>query len=293
MATLNPVLIASFDEHLQGEPQMGSILKDTWRNRMGVVGRTHRFPALGKGRARTRGALQPIQPVTTEKAAPTATLTNAEDFEFLDIYEVAQTNVSAMAGYAKNSRMAVERQCDERGIRAMRSPSSAAIGNPLPANAADTGVTTFANTGKPATVANQVTIQKVAKAMTALLRRGNAVGEQRFFAFSLRHFENITAIDELASRDYSERGFVRSGNIPPLYGCDWRGIEDREEGGISATEGWIYTREAVGFAAGNVSKMGVVDWRPDLQAWQIGAMLLVGAVTIDRNRLQPVTLAVS
>ena len=294
MATLDPILIASFDEALHGVPQMGSRLKDTWRNKMNVVGTTHRFPALGKGRARTRGALQPIQPITTEKAKPQAALTNSEDFEFLDIYEMAETNVSAFAGYAKNSRMAVERQWDERGIRAMRAPSSDAIGNPLPSNAADTAAATHAMTGITGRdkAANVVSIEKLAKALTALLRRGNAVGEPITFAYSQRHFENIAQIDQLLSRDYSERGFMSTGRVPPIYGMDWRGIEDREEGGITATEGWVYVRHGVGFAAGNVSKMRVTDWRPDLQAFQVGAMVLCGAVVIDRNCVQPVTLAV-
>ena len=292
MATLDPILIASFDEALHGVPQQGSRLKDTWRNRMGVVGTTHRFPALGKGRARTRGALQPIQPVTTEKAKPQAQLTNAEDFEFLDIYEMAETNVSAFAGYAKNSRMAVERQCDERGIRAMRTISTEAIGNPLPANnsaSQTTAAATIAADGFKA-VADQVTVQKLAKALTSLLARGYAVGETITFAYSQRHFEHIAQIDQLLSRDYSERGFLSTGRVPPIYGMDWRGIEDREEGGISPTEGWVYAKSAVGFVSGNVSKMRVTDWRPDLQAFQVGAMLLIGATAIDRNGIQTMQL---
>ena len=289
MATLDQLLIDSFDSALHGVPQMASILKDTVRTRMGVVGSTHRFPAIGKGRARTRGALQPIQPVTTEKAKPTATLSNAEDFEFLDIYEMAETNVSAMAGYAKNSRMAVERQCDERIIRnGLRTLSDQAIGNPLPASNA---TTTAAESGGAPNVADQVSVAKLAKALTSLLRRGNAVGSRKTFTYSQRHFQNIAQIDQLLSRDYSERGFMSTGQVPPIYGMQWRGMEDREEGGIMPTEGWVYGMEGVGLAMGNVSKMRVTDWRPDLQSWQIGAMLLVGAITIDRNMIQPVTLA--
>ena len=290
MATLDQLLIDSFDEALHGVPQMASILKDTVRTRMGVVGSTHRFPALGKGRARTRGALQPIQPVTTEKAKPTAMLTNAEDFEFLDIYEMAETNVSAMAGYAKNSRMAVERQCDERILRnGLRVLSTDAIGTPLTADAKT--ATSIAESGGAPNVANQVGVAKLAKALTSLLRRGNSIGERKTFAYSQRHFENIAQIDQLLSRDYSERGFMSTGQVPPIYGMQWRGMEDREEGGMTATEGYVYAAGAVGLAMGNVSKMRVTDWRPDLQSWQIGAMLLVGAITIDRNMVQQLILA--
>ena len=285
MPTLDPILIDSFDSNLHGVPQHGAKLKDTVRTRMGVVGTTHRFPALGKGRARQRGALQPIQPVTSEKAKPRATLNNAEDFEFLDIYQMAETNVSAMAGYAKNARMAVERQCDQRILNAMDSPNTDAIGTMIAANA-----------GKPAN--NFVTLEKLVTMITALLRRGNTVGDRITFTYNQAHFEKIGQITQLLSRDYSERGFMATGNVPPVYGMQLRGIEDRveEEGnitGLPVAKGFCYAMGGVGLALGNVQKMRVIDWRPDLQSWQIGAMILAGATVIDQNMLQEQTLAIA
>lgn len=271
MATISDLFIASYDAALHAVPQHGSKLKNTVRIKSGIMGDRHRFPVLGKAIARSRPAFQPIQSGSTVKRKPEALLRNAEHFVFLDEYEVSETNVAAAPGYARNSRLAVERACDQRIIAAWDAtlPSTTQAYGTLQARTANVALSRG----------------EMAKALTVLLRNGVGTGDMLTFAYSQRQFEAIAGIDELLSRDYSERGFVATGTPPPIYGMQWRGIETREEGGIADNNGYLYAKNSTGLAEGTVMRMRVTDWRPDIGAWQIGAKLFVGATRIDNTMI--------
>ena len=271
MATISELFIESYDAALHAVPQHGSRLKDTVRIKSGVVGDRHRFPVLGKAIARSRLPLQPIQSGPTEKKKPEALLRNAEHFEFLDEYEVSETNVAAAPGYARNSRMAVERACDQRIIDAWNAT--------LPSDTQAYG------TLQPLSAAATLNRAEVAKALTVLLANGVGTGDMLTIAYNQMQFEDIAGIDELLSRDYSERGFVATGTPPPIYGMQWRGVETREEGGVADNRGFVYAKNSTGLAEGTVMRMRVTDWRADIGGWQIGAKINVGATRIDNTML--------
>ena len=270
--TLSPLLIQTYDRKLHGVPQRPSVLKDTVRMETGIVGMNHHFPAIGKAIARTRAALQPVQASPTVKARPKADFELKEHFEFLADHEAAQTNVSAAAKYGMNSNDAVERACDQWIIDAMGSPTSQAIGDTI--------------AGGNLTLSGTDGAQQFADKLMQLLDRGNSTGDMITIAYDEMRFADIAKITQLISRDYSERGFVATAKIPPLWGMQWRGVEAREEGGISPdTRLYIYARDAVGLALGTIVRQRRIGWREDLLAYQIGARILGGATVIDRNML--------
>lgn len=283
--TISALMINAFDRALHGVPQHGAMLKDTIRVVSGVGAEDHRFHAIGKAIARTRAALQPIQASPTVKAKPKATLELKEHYEFLDDFEASRLSVSAMAGYGRNSRLAVERACDEWVIRALRGPNNDAIGAAIAANTAAKLA--------PDLPANQDIAAKlttIADRFTQLLRRGVGTGDMLTLAYSDRHFPAIVSITQLISRDYSSKGMIATGRPPPLFGMQWRGMEDREEGGIAVGEAWMYAKNGTGLALGNIARMRDISWRNDLNAWQIGARITGGATVIDRNMLAPLAL---
>ena len=275
--TLSPLLIQTYDRKLHGVPQRPSVLKDTVRMETGIVGMNHHFPAIGKAIARTRAALQPVQASPTVKARPKADFELKEHFEFLADHEAAQTNVSAAAKYGMNSNDAVERACDQWIIDAMETVSTSAIGpTPIP----DQAVSFAADAG-----ANEM-----AKVLMQLLDRGVSTGDMLTIAYDELMFQSIAKIEQLISRDYSERGFVSSAKIPRLWGMQWRGVEHREEGGISPdTRMYVYARESTGLALGTIVRQRRIGWREDLLAYQIGARILGGATRIDNNMILRVT----
>ena len=277
-ATLSAFLIMTYDRALHGVPQRGSLLKDAVRMESGIEALTHHFPAQGKAIARARAALQPIQAGPTEKARPSCTLRNREHYEFLDQYQVRQTNVQAMTNYGKNSRMAVERACDQMVLDALDTPSSQAIGTAaLPRPGA----------------AVKVTVAALATAMTALMKRGNSTGDMMSFIYSQGHFENITKIDQLISRDYVPRGFISTGEIPTLFGTRWIGVETRAEGGIPDNTGYVIAKPGTGLALGNVQNMRDIWWNNMNKSWAIGAQFLGGSTMIDKNQFAELNLDVS
>ena len=300
-SSISPWFIASYDAALHAVPEHGARLKDTVRIKSGVVGETHRFPAMGKVIARSRPTFQPIETAPFEKKKPEARLRNAEHFAHLDEYEVSQTNVTAAPGYARGSRMAVERACDQRiieawGINAGDTRNTEAIGLTIPQSGETTSATAAHPVGGPRPVAvpaNAVTPEKLARILTQLKVRGVGKGDMLTFAHNDVHFQWIAQIDQLLSRDYSERGFMATGDVPPIYGMQWRGIEARDEGGIDSNVGIVYAKASTGLAEGTVQRMRVTDWLPQLQLWQIGAKINVGATAIDNNMMAETTLAVS
>ena len=284
--TISALFINAFDRALHGVPQHGAMLKDTIRVVTGVGAEDYRFHAIGRAVARTRAALQPIQASPTNKRKPKATLELREHYEFLDDWEAARLSVSAMAAYGKNSRLAVERACDEWIIRALRSPNSDAIGATITANSPAMKLAPdLPNNGD---VSAKLTT--ISGRFTQLLRRGVGTGDMLTLAYSEQRFPEIVSITQLISRDYSNKGMIATGKPPPLFGMQWRGMEDRVEGGIAATEAWMYAKNGTGLALGNIARMRDISWRNDLNAWQIGARFTGGATVIDRNMLAPFML---
>lgn len=274
--TLAPFLIMSYDRALHGIPQRGAATKEAVRVESGIMSQTHHFPAQGKAIARTRAALQPIQASPTEKARPSCTLRNREHYEFIDQYQVAQTNVQTMTNFGKNSRMAVERACDQMVLDALETPSSQAIGTmaaPREAGAA------------------AVTAKRLAQAMTALLNRGNGTGDMISFIYAETHFESIVGIEHLISRDYSDKGLIRTGRPPPLFGMRWIGVEKRAEGGIADNTGYVIVKPGTGLALGDVQNMRDIWWNNMNKSWAVGAQFLGGATLIDKNQLVELALS--
>ena len=291
--TLSPLLIQTYDRKLHGVPQRPSLLKDTVRMESGITGMSHHFPAIGKAVARTRAALEPVQASPTLKARPSTTFELREHFEFLADHEAAQTNVSAAARYGMNSNNAVERACDQWIINAMKSPNDQAIG----ATISGPGTFTFRPsdsqtqpTAPAARVSTQVGgLSDIGEVYAQLLNRAVSSADGVTIAYHELQFENIVQIQQLTSRDYSPRGYVSTGMMPPIFGMQWRGIEAREEGGLVSTEALVYAREGVGLALGTIVRQRRIGWREDLLAYQIGARILGNATLIDRNMLVHVT----
>ena len=300
--TLSPLLIQTYDRKLHGVPQRGSVLKDTVRMESGLTTMTHHFPATGKAIARTRAALEPVQASPTLKARAATTFELREHFEFLADHEAAQTNVSVAARYGMNSNNAVERACDQWIINALTNVNSDAIGQPISA------ITGFSFTQRESTadpnlaapnakvLTTSITggIKDIGRAYAQLLNRAVSSADGVTIAYSELQFEGIVQITQLISRDYSPRGFIASGNVPPIYGMQWRGIESRAEGqtaglGMVATQAFMYAREGVGLAIGTINRQRRIDWRTDLLAYQIGARILGNATAIDKNMIVPIT----
>ena len=294
--TISDYLVNSFDRALHRSPQMGGLLKGSVRVVTGIMAEDHRFPGLGKVTAITRGALQPIIPQPGGTARPVAHLEPKEHYAHLDEYQMAQTNVNAMVGYGMNSRQAVERACDQWIIDAFggtgQDLNTQALGAPIPAigNTYNSPLHPLPQTTPPTTPNGRITLGKLVAAMTALLRRGVGKKDMLTVVYPQSQFENITGITQLISRDYSERGFIASGEPPPLFGMKWIGVEDREgEGGISHPT--IIAKNGVGLALGNVENMRDISWRNDINSWQIGAKLLGGATAIDKEMIVQVAIA--
>ena len=126
--------------------------------------------------------------------------------------------------------------------------------------------------------------------MTVLLRKGVTPADMLTCIYPQTQFTHIADITQLISRDYSERGFIATGTVPPLYGMGWIGVEDRPEGGVMGTQCMVLAKNSLGLALGDVENMRDISWRNDLNAWQIGAKLLGGATVIDKEMLVGITV---
>ena len=275
--TLKPYLIQAYDRAVTKVPQRAGILKDTVRVVGPIMAETHHFPAIGKKVARTRQALQPIQASPSAKARPSCTMELKEDYEHIADHEVAQTNVSIMTTYGENSRMAVERACDQWIINAMDDINSDAFEAPIAS----------------APSASKITKAFVGEAMSAFLNTGQSTSDMLTMLYPETQFEALIDIIEITSRDYSPRGFMSTGRVPMFLGIQLRGIELRDEGGLGAagTKGFMYAKNGTGLAMSGLVKLRDISWRNDLNAWQVGARIMGASTVIMKNQVMELTYA--
>ena len=278
--TLLPILIENYSAKLHTEPERGSLLMQHVRVDANVEGQTHHVPVIGKAIAGERGVSQPVMPDPVQKARPSLNIRNREHWQFIDRYQNVETNVELFAKFGTASRMACDRACDQMILNGLDNVNAQAFGTMAQA--------------RPG-AAEKVSVKAIATACTALLKKGVSLMDNLVFIYSESHFTNIVGIDQLISRDYSERGLIRTGRIPSLFGITWVGVETRVEGGIPDNTGYLIAKEGIclGLLATYGNTMQSNDWRPDVQSWQIGATFAGGATAVDKGMLTELNLDAS
>ena len=276
--TLLPILIQSYSSKLHTEPERGSLLMPHVRVDGNIEGMTHHLPVIGKAIAGERGPSQPVMPDPVQKARPSLNLANREHWQFIDRYQNVETNVELFAKFGTASRMACDRACDQMILNALDNVNAQAFGTMAQARPADPGV--------------KVSVKEIAKACTALLQKGVSLMDNLVFIYSEAHFTNIVGIDQLISRDYSERGLIRTGRIPSLFGIQWVGVETRIEGGIPENTGYLIAKEGIALGLLNTygNSMQHNAWRDDVMSWQIGATFAGGSTAVDKGMLTELNL---
>lgn len=266
--------INQFDAEVKQAYQGSGMLRGTVRVRTGVVGRTHRFPKMGKGIATAR---VPQAEVVVMDIAHTNAIATLEDWnaaEYTDIFDAAHTNIDERGELAEVIAAAIGRREDQLIYDAME--------------AASTTLTVAASIGGAASGLNVAKLQRTG----FLLDDQGVPGADRTFLGSVKGKEQLLGETEATSSDFASVKALVSGDITSFYGFTFKWMESRDEGGLTIAANqrtnFGYHKKSMGLAVG-IDFRTEVNYIPTRTSWLANGLFSAGSVGIDAFGLVDVT----
>ena len=262
--------LISFDVDVKQAYQETMKLRGTCRTRVGVIGKTHRFPVFGKGMAVPRVARTPVVPIGASQGYKELTLTDWQAAEYSGIEELDKINYDERRELAKMVASAIGRRSDQLMLDAMSGDTNIV---PVPMDLGGSNV---------------FNLDKLLRLRTLMSDNG-VPAEGRFIAVRPAVIEQALKLEQVGSVDYNTMRALSSGELNTYAG--FRFIEiagNRKEGGLPETvAGDVHTitsfawhRDAVGVGIGRDMSIDM-DWIPDMRSWLIYAGYTGGACVID------------
>lgn len=266
--------IAQFDAEVKQAYQTGGKLRGTVRVKTGVVGRTHRFPKMGKGLATVRIPQTEVIPMGITHTNATATLEDWNAAEYTDIFDASHTNIDERAELAEVIANAINRRMDQLIIDA--------------AEASSTSLTVAKSVGGAASGLN---VAKLRRAAFELDDQGVPEMDRTYLG-SMTGKEQLLGETEATSSDYNTVLALVNGQINTFVGFNFKWVETRAEGGLTLATNdrtnFAYHRAAIGLAVG-MDFRTEVNYIPTRTSWLSNGMFSAGSIAIDTNGIVEVT----
>lgn len=273
--TLDVAAIASFDADVKKAYQTGSKLRASVRTKANVVGRTHRFPKIGKGLASQRVTQTEVIPMNVVHTNVTVTLQDWNAPEYTDLFDDIPTNIDEIQELSGTIAMAIGRREDQLIIDALEaSATTLTVSNDIG------GVDSDLNTAKVRRAKRLLDDQGVPSADRSWLN--SALGLEALLGDSDADTFDKNAIKALFD-----------GEIMHWVGFDFTMIETRTEGGLTVDgsndrTNLAYHRTAVGLAIGK-DMMTRVDWVATRTSWLSNGLFSAGSIAIDALGIVDIT----
>jgi hypothetical protein len=248
----------------------GSLIRGTIRTQNGVQGESTTFQIIGSGTAgdKTRHGEVPVMNLVHTNV--TATLIDKYAADYIDKLDLMKLNIDERAAIVESGARALGRATDQIIIDAMDDATN----------------TTAITVTSGATIRNSILT-----ATTALRARdvdwdGNVHG-----LISPMMDAQLMCVPE-----YKDADFI--GDDLPYKAMGWKprtwlGVHWICHTGLplstNTRTGFIYHRSAVGHAIGS-DVQSMIDWVPEKAAWFANSMMSMGAVLIDNNGVQELTM---
>ena len=304
----------TFTQRTKAAYQSGSLLEGTVRVEKSN-GKTHRFDVLGKKGAITRGSQQPVVFANFDGATPTCAPYYRCQFEPLDVQDEAVISSDKAGRIGDNVGLAVARSKDGDVLKALAvepqnaandaySPMVRAIGGTGNLVAMTNANTTVTSAGTTAAAngngrgGSRMDVHSIAEAAATLMNRGVPRRDDITWVMPWARFVDLAVLTGLSSSDFLQgNGMTEAGKLmSKLFGVrvvfvDDEARLDADDGGFdSPLTSWMYGMDAVGMAK-NMERVGIREWRPDIQSWQYGASAICDATRIDNAGILKVVFA--
>lgn len=263
---LSAIVQTEFDAQVKAAYQESGKLRGRVRVKTGVVGTTAEFRRYAKGVATPRIPQTDVQPMNTQYAKATATLTDWNAPEYTDVFDQATTNIDEKPVVAANIAGAIGRREDQMLIDAM----DAAISSPD----VDT------NVGGAGTGLNLAKLRRAKRIMDQ-----RAVPQMgRSFAHSASGLEQLLGVTEVSSADYNTVKALVDGEVKKFLAFEYVMIEDRAEGGLAIASNirnnYAFDKQAVGLAIG-IDFRTEINYVAEKTSWLANGLFKAGACVID------------
>lgn len=264
---ISSAFVAEFSSDVKHAYQsMGSGLLQRIRVKTNTTGSTYRFHKMGKGLATARIPQTDVVPMNVGNSNVTATLEDWIAAEYSDVYDLAKISYDERSELVKVVAGAIARRAEQLVIDA------------LDAGANSTQV--IENFGA---TASGLTVQKLRRAKKLLDAAGAPMAD-RTFLNSATGLEQLLGATPVTSGDFNSVKALVNGEIDSFLGFQFITMEDRTEGGITATanveKNFAFHKDAIGLAVG-IDFRSEVDYIPEKTSWLIKGLYSAGSIGID------------
>jgi len=267
--------VASFDKMVKKAYEGSSMLRSSVRVKTGVIGATHQFPKMGKGRATPRIPQTDVVPMNIDHTNVVATLEDWNAPEYTDVFDEQKVNYSERALLAGTIANAIGRREDQLIIDAV--------------DASGTSNTVAKTIG----TLDAMNVDKARKAKQ-LLDALAVPSSDRVMVISAIGMEQMLGQTPAISADFNSVRALVNGEINTFLGFRWITMDtrDAEEGGLPITgtdrTAFAYHNQAVGLAVGKERKTEV-NYVPEKTSFLANGLFIAGAVTIDAEGVVDIT----
>ena len=280
--------------------QSGSKLRDRVTRQTGVQAESYRFPVFGPADANTRASGQDVTPALITNAKPTAQLMPRESFSFLDINDLAVTNVNFMQTRGKVHGKAVARDWDADILQVLENWDASAYTRDGLNEAGLTMSKAGAGALKVATVAGRQVLNAETLANAVALLMNEDVGvedaDDCTLVCTADTFRDFAAEEKFSSMDYMQGGSItKTAKFGEIYGCTpvliGQNARRTGHGRIPDNRAYVFARSAVGLAEGTTEMIGIVQMIHVKQSYMMGSRANGGATRIQNAGIVKLDLA--
>ena len=287
--------IAAFKAAADLAYQSGSKLRSRVTRAPGIMAESYRFPVFGPTDANVRGSGQDVTPAIITNAKPTAMLTPRESFSYLDLQDMAITNVNFMQTRGRLHGKAVAREWDADIIDVLQNfDANAYTRDGL--TAVGLTITTAAGTGI-LQGGGSISADSLAKAISLLMNEdvGAEDPDECTLVCSADRFREFAAEEKFASMDYMQGGSItKTTKFTEIYGCTpvliGQNARRAGHGRLPDNRAYVFARSAIGLAEGVTEKMGIVKEIPHKRSTMLGAEANGGATRIQNAGIVTIEL---
>lgn len=259
------------DAHAEFQSE-GFLLENAVRTKTGTKGSIVHFPVFGQGMATQKAPQDDVTPMNISNRDVAVTIEDWYASEYADRSFKNKLAVNAVEEYTKMSSWAIARRADQIIIDVVEAATYSTTPTTLQGAQIAAGGTGF-------------TFEKLLAGHAFLRKRSSNMGKRSVIINSAAEAD-LLAETELTSSDFVNRKALESDGLNgmTLLGMDFIVLPDMNEGGLTATKGFMVNEMAVGYASSE-RLGGDISWENVKTSYLINMWLEAGAGVVDAKGL--------
>lgn len=250
----------------------GFLLKDKVRTKTGTKGAVVHFPVFGEGMANQKAPQDDVTPMNVSNRDVEVTIEDWYAAEYVDRSFKNKLAVNAVDEYTKLCSWAIARRADQLIIDAIAGATYSTTPSSTQGAQIAAGGTGF-------------TYEKFL-AGHKFLRQRSANRGKRVCMINAEAEADLLDATELTSSDFVNKKALESDGLNgmTIMGIEFVVIPTMNEGGLSATKGYMFNEMAVGYADSETLG-GDISWENVKTSYLINMWLEAGAAVVDAKGL--------